>query len=1146
MAKREFRFEDGKSSKFWEIELDDKSHTVRFGRIGTAGQSKSKDFATPEEARKSHDALIAAKTKKGYVEFGVRKEGDLDLGQVVEATASEPKPSVAPAVAPPDPTPKPAPAEPSPWKDSPRRSFELDTGKVLKFAKLEIESGKTSVLEGKLSKKSFKDEASAVTAFQKLVSKMVEKGWTEVDVGQPPPPIRHTPDSVCVKELARSFDTLQEAVERAEPGMTILLKEGLYQESVLVDKDLVILGPDDGSSCTLRSPVGTALVITAAAARVKGLTLRSGPRMTKQGWQDQGVVHITSGASVIEDCDIQALGFRRPVEVIGPEANPTLRGCRIHDSIGGPRFSGGAAGLMVDCEIDHCGGISIIEESKTVVRGCRIYRCVRGVSTGSGLVENCHFWDNGSGGQSGDRCWHNGGHLWLGGTGRCRDSKFEGCGTELDGTAIVENCEFLAGGKVANIFVGAQHRARKEGWVTIRGCSISGGEKHLVYVRPGFALVCEDTKLSETPTIAIAVEGQAWIKGCTFIANGHAVLTWGGQIFLEDCEVTDSTDVAVFVNAGHGYCWNCRISNGGASGLETKASRHGSPGTIGLDNCEVRGNSEHGLRCEAGDYTVRNSHICDNGQVGLVGPGTATACVLAGNKEAATRGEAVLTDCTEQEDSSYGKLPPEKKALSLLALEFGIANGHKDFRGREMSRCAAKGVSLDSVDLSEANLAGSRWERCLWRGLVAKGANLDGARMEFCKFFDSDFSGLVGRKSVWHVAGLSGVCLREASLEGAKISGRIEKDESYTPPDFSQAELTRAELGGDLTGASFVKVQASGVKITAKMNGSDFTGANLEKAEFSAGGEFGQACFREANLREASLLNCNLTESDFSGADLRGAKLTGANLTNAKFEGALLEGSCFDHAKIEGVVLPGELAAQYQAAAEAKEAAQQAALEKERQRKDAIRQRAEQLALECFGEQVKSHLGGAVFLLDVPLVRDFGMPEALLHATKELLALESRIDSSPCLCTLELFAKPEKPTLPSDNNLYQGLFDFGKQWYHKETEFEHHGEGEFTDPGMMATEYTHHHTADQFEHWVTEYVHSESSVETAKEVGVSASERKARLKAWLKEIRPLLFQEGSSIPAYGLTDEGNENTEWGLYLVLGHQAAVVISRHYHL
>ena len=65
---RTFEFRDGKSNKFWSIELQGKSFTVTFGRIGTKGQTQTKTFADQAKARKEHDKLVREKLAKGYVE----------------------------------------------------------------------------------------------------------------------------------------------------------------------------------------------------------------------------------------------------------------------------------------------------------------------------------------------------------------------------------------------------------------------------------------------------------------------------------------------------------------------------------------------------------------------------------------------------------------------------------------------------------------------------------------------------------------------------------------------------------------------------------------------------------------------------------------------------------------------------------------------------------------------------------------------------------------------------------------------------------------------------------------------------------------------------------------------------------------------
>jgi DNA ligase-1 len=66
--KRYFEFVDGSSSKFWEIWMDGKDVTTKWGRIGTDGQTKTKSFPDEAKAKKEYDKLLAEKTGKGYSE----------------------------------------------------------------------------------------------------------------------------------------------------------------------------------------------------------------------------------------------------------------------------------------------------------------------------------------------------------------------------------------------------------------------------------------------------------------------------------------------------------------------------------------------------------------------------------------------------------------------------------------------------------------------------------------------------------------------------------------------------------------------------------------------------------------------------------------------------------------------------------------------------------------------------------------------------------------------------------------------------------------------------------------------------------------------------------------------------------------------
>jgi predicted DNA-binding WGR domain protein len=67
-ATRRFEFVGGNSAKFWQVTVAGSSVTVRFGRLGTEGQTLTKEFPSAEAATGHTQRLIAQKSAKGYQE----------------------------------------------------------------------------------------------------------------------------------------------------------------------------------------------------------------------------------------------------------------------------------------------------------------------------------------------------------------------------------------------------------------------------------------------------------------------------------------------------------------------------------------------------------------------------------------------------------------------------------------------------------------------------------------------------------------------------------------------------------------------------------------------------------------------------------------------------------------------------------------------------------------------------------------------------------------------------------------------------------------------------------------------------------------------------------------------------------------------
>lgn len=66
--KRRFEFVGGSSAKFYEVHLHQHRVEIRFGRLGTQGQTITKCFETAAAASAYVEKLLRQKAGKGYSE----------------------------------------------------------------------------------------------------------------------------------------------------------------------------------------------------------------------------------------------------------------------------------------------------------------------------------------------------------------------------------------------------------------------------------------------------------------------------------------------------------------------------------------------------------------------------------------------------------------------------------------------------------------------------------------------------------------------------------------------------------------------------------------------------------------------------------------------------------------------------------------------------------------------------------------------------------------------------------------------------------------------------------------------------------------------------------------------------------------------
>ena len=144
--------------------------------------------------------------------------------------------------------------------------------------------------------------------------------------------------------------SIAQATARARDGATIHLAAGVYQESVVLARPLVLAGPENVEEQAIIEPaVGPCLVATADGASVRNLMLRR-PAIDGEAAAAGGACLELAGSALIEDSEISSASG--PAVVIRDGADPALSRVTVSGAEGaGLVVEGGARGNIAESTI---------------------------------------------------------------------------------------------------------------------------------------------------------------------------------------------------------------------------------------------------------------------------------------------------------------------------------------------------------------------------------------------------------------------------------------------------------------------------------------------------------------------------------------------------------------------------------------------------------------------------------------------------------------------------------------------------------------------------------------------------------------------------------------------------------------------------
>jgi hypothetical protein len=350
-----------------------------------------------------------------------------------------------------------------------------------------------------------------------------------------PEPAR-TPASAASVVVSASGDgdyaSINEALKRVAVGGRVLVRPGVYEEGVVLDKRINVVGDGPREEIVVRVAGASCLKSSAGAARVAGLTLRAAAGDGAAFF----AVDVTRGELVLEDCDISSETISC-VAAHGPEAAPLIKGCRIHDGAdSGLYFFDGAAATVEDCEVYRSAnvGVAVTGGALAVVKRSKIHGGANAGlvvwQDGEALLVECDVYDN--------RLVNLGVSERAKLTARAcrvREGDNSGVFVHLEGEAVLEGCE-LYGHREAEAAVTTRGR------LFLNDCRVRDGRDSGVLIREGGRALLRACVVSGNAGAGASVGGESVLAVLGSHVNGnarHAIeVSAGGTAKVEDSDLT--------------------------------------------------------------------------------------------------------------------------------------------------------------------------------------------------------------------------------------------------------------------------------------------------------------------------------------------------------------------------------------------------------------------------------------------------------------------------------------------------------------------------------------------------------------------------------------------------------------------------------
>lgn len=227
--------------------------------------------------------------------------------------------------------------------------------------------------------------------------------------------------------------SIQQKINRANPNDVVHISNGIYNETILIEKPLTLIGEKKGETILDGQGEKCVIHITASNVKISNFTIRN-----SGGQKYNAGLKISSNDNLVENC----IFYRTKSGVLIDEAkNNVISNCRFHTNGEGIFCLNSDNNEIIDSQFDHNAfGLHLLNSDETCVKNSFIH--TNGLGIYARESENLHIVEDAISDNNQD-----GGGCWL---FDCKNSLIDNCNIDHNGAGIklknsdskITNCSF--------------------------------------------------------------------------------------------------------------------------------------------------------------------------------------------------------------------------------------------------------------------------------------------------------------------------------------------------------------------------------------------------------------------------------------------------------------------------------------------------------------------------------------------------------------------------------------------------------------------------------------------------------------------------------------------------------------------------------